>query len=114
MRDIKKEGEKRFPKCKFIFLIYSDINNDLCKIISGENNENKDKIKKMFEIMYSKDFKKKLEDIGYTVITTEELIGRKMNKPEDRNPKTIDPNYPHPSSKAWDEVIPKLIQELNL
>lgn len=114
MKDIKKQSEKLFPNSKFVILIYSDINYDLCRNLMGQDDENKFRINKMFEIMYSEDFKKNLENMGYTVITTEELIGRKMYRQEDRNPKTIDPNYPHPSSKAWDEIVPKLIQKLNL
>ena len=79
-----------------------------------ENNENEQRIEKMFEIMYSKEFRKQLEEMGFIVITTEELTGRKMYKLEDRQPKNVDPNYPHPTSKAWDEVVPQLCKKLNL
>ena len=114
MKDIKNESEKLFPDSKFVVLIYSDINYDLCLGLVRENNENEQRIEKMFEIMYSKEFRKKLEEIGFIVITTEELTGRKMYKLEDRQPKIVDPNYPHPTSKAWDEVVPQLCRRLNL
>lgn len=114
LKDIKAEGEKLFPDSKFVILIYSDVNHDLCKNYYGKDNENENRLKEMFEIMESKDFKHNLEQIGYTVITTEELIGRKMDREDDRNSKTIDPNYPHPSAKAWDEVVPQLCKRLKL
>ena len=75
---------------------------------------NPEYLQKEFDIMYSKNFREDLEKLGILVVTTEELIGHKMNKPEYRIPKNIDPNYPHPSSLAWKEITPKLVKKFNL
>ncbi len=113
MYDMKVQSEKLFPNSKFIILLYSDVNKDLCEGIM-QNNKNANRVNKMFEIMYSDEFKNKLERLGYKVLSTEELIGRKMDRETDRVPKSVDPNYPHPSNSAWDEIAPKLVQKLNL
>ena len=109
---LKEECENLYPGSKFVILIYSDVNQDLCEGIMGENNSNKEIVDKLFEVLYSPEFRKRLEDMGITVISTEELIGRRMYKKEDRIPN--DPNYPHPSSDAWDEILSKLVKKLNL
>lgn len=114
MRDMKKQSEKLFPNSKFVVLIYSDINYDLHKGIIGKNNENKKNVDKMFSFMNSEEFRKKLEDMGYIVISTEQLIGRKMDRKTDRIPREKDPNYPHPTNEAWNEIAPALVNKLNL
>lgn len=114
MRDMKKQSEKLYPESKFIVLIYSDINYDLHKGIIGKNNENKAQVDKMFAFMNSKEFRQKLEDMGYIVISTEDLIGRKMDKKSDRIPRNIDPNYPHPTNEAWNEIAPAFVKKFNL
>ena len=107
--------KKLFPQSKFVFLLYYDINYDLSEGFTGSNGKNQKMIDEEFEVLYSDKFKQDLENLGTTVITTEELIGRKMDREEDRVPKTIDKNsYPHPSEKAWDEILPKLVKKLNL
>lgn len=111
-KEMKKESEKLYPGSKFAVLIYSDINYDLCEGLMGENNGNAEDVERQFKIMESERFKKDLENLGIIVVTTEELIGRKMDKPSDRIKN--DPNHPHPSSKAWDEIIPKLVKYFNL
>ena len=47
------------------------------------------------------------------VISTEELLGRKMDKQEDiiDNERTV---TIHPSAKAWAEIVPALSKKLNL
>ena len=109
---IIQETKKLYPDSKFVFLIYCDKNEDIVQIESW--NVPQKEINEEFEILYSDKFKKDIENLGATVITTEELIGRKMDKEEDRIPKSIDENYPHPSEKAWDKIVPKLVQRLNL
>lgn len=103
------QSKKLYPKSKFIVLLYSDINKDLCFDLAqdGEN-------EKYFNLLYSDKFKEKLEKLGLMVVSTEELIGRKMNKIEDRIPSQIDVNHPHPSETAWNEIVPKLIKRFNL
>lgn len=112
VKKMKEESEKLYPGSKFVILLYSDVNNDICEGIMGENNSNKENVDKLFEVLYSNEFRKRLEDMGIIVLSTEELIGRKMYKKEDRIPN--DPNHPHPSSEAWDEILPQLAKKLNL
>jgi hypothetical protein len=109
---LKEESENLYPGSKFVMLLYSDVNQDLCEGIMGKNNENKEIVDKLFEVLYSPEFRKRLEDMEITIISTEELIGRRMYKKEDRMQN--DPNHPHPSSDAWDEILPELVKKLNL
>ena len=119
IKDIKNQTDKLFPGSKFIFLIYSDINYDLCDGITSSYHEGMkiNPVEKSFDIMYSEEFKEKLKSIGqdnFYVITTEELIGRKMNLPEDRISSDLDKNHPHPSSSAWEKIVPALIKKYDL
>ena len=108
---LKQKSEQEFPGSKFVMLLYSDINKDLCEGLQSTT-EDIERNNKLFDLLYSKEFRKTLEDMGIIVISTEELTRRKMDKTSDRIPN--DPNHPHPSSSAWDEIIPKLVQRLNL
>ena len=112
MNEIKNKSKELYPDSKFVFLIYSDVNKDLCEGLMNSVKKDSQDIEKMFEIMNSKQFKHRLEAMDMQVITTEELINRKMVKQSDRAEN--DPHYPHPSASAWDEVIPKLIKKLKL
>lgn len=112
LKTIKKECDSLFPDSKFIVLLYYDINKDLNPRLYGENNEHKKSIDELFEIMYSKEFKERFKDMGISVVSTEDLIGRKMDKPKDRIPN--DTNQPHPSVSAWEEIAPALIKYYNL
>ncbi len=111
LKDVKLKTDKLFPNSKFIFLIYSDINKDInpetvsCNIFP---------IDIPFNIMNSNEFKSNIEKMGIEVLTTEELIGRKMDRPSDRVDYSIDIDYPHPSEKAWEEIVPALVKRLNL
>ena len=93
-------------------ILYSDINYDLCKEFTGTNNEQSPEIEQLFNILYSQKLRKDIQDLKIYVISTEDLIGRKMDKKEDRIPN--DPNRPHPSAKAWDEIVPQLSKKFNL
>lgn len=112
LKDLKNECNILFPNAEFIVLLYSDINNDLCEGLWNSVNNQAERIQKQFDILYSNEFRKRIESLGIKVLSTEELIGRKMYKPEDRIPN--DPNHPHPSTKAWDEILPQLIKKLDL
>lgn len=86
-------------------LIYSD-SADLIRSLNLE-------ITKIEEnILYSPKWKN-LEKEGITVVTTEELMGRRMYKKTDilQNDITI---TIHPNSEIWKEIIPKLSKKLNL
>lgn len=114
LKGIKDEINLLYPDCKFIILIYSDENYDICEDLIGKNSERKARIDELFKIMYSTDFRERLEKIGVQIISTEELIGRRMYKKEDRIPSYIDMFHPHPSETAWDEILPKLIIKLGV
>ncbi|MBR1617173.1 hypothetical protein IJ670_03390 [bacterium] len=112
LKDMKKTCDKHFPNSKFVVLIYNDVNEDLSHNIYNSVQGNKYKMQRLFDIMESAEFKKKIEDMGIEVITTQELIGRKMDKYEDRVP--MDKDGPHPSISAWREITPKLVERLKL
>ncbi|MBR2068710.1 MAG: hypothetical protein IJ877_03000 [Candidatus Gastranaerophilales bacterium] len=109
---IKKTCDKNYPNSKFVVLIYDDINFDLCPNIWHSVGESGSTMNKLFEIMYSQEFKQKMEDLGIEVIHTQDLIGRVMDNPLDRV--LQDPNRPHPSASAWAEITPKLVERLKL
>ena len=109
MKRMKEENTKLFPNSKFVVLLYDDTKFDICEQINAIGDEN---VNKLFDFLYSQELRKKLEDMGYIVISTEELINRKMDRVSDRIPN--DPNRPHPSSTAWEEIVPKLVERLNL
>ena len=111
MEKLLEQSKKLYPNSKFVVLLYSDINHDFCEQIAGKNNANSEELKSIFEILYSDKFRQRFKDMGFLVYSTEELIGRKMDRAEDRIPE--DANRPHPSSSAWDEVLPKLLEKLN-
>ena len=108
----KKITDKLYPQSKFIVLIYSDENYDHPDGTLENMGYSEFKLQKLFDIMESAEFKKKIENLGIEVITTQELIGRKMDKPEDRVPN--DANRPHPTAKAWEEITPKFVERLKL
>lgn len=112
VRDMKQKSDNLFPNSRFIILIYSDVNKDLCEGLWGSVNNSEYQMNKLFEIMNSESFRQKLKSEGIEVISTEELIGRKMYKNSDRA--VNDPHHPHPSSSAWDEILPQLAKRLNL
>ena len=112
IKDMKKISDEMNPDSEFIVLIYNDINYDLVQNLWNTVKNNKHKMNKLFEIQESEEFKKELEKLGVTVVSTKDLIGRKMDKPEDRIQN--DPNHPHPSAQAWELVVPKLVERLKL
>lgn len=101
---IKKEIAKNFPKAKFILLIYSDDAN----VIKGKNLQ---VTETEMNILNSPNWKQ-LEKYDITVVKTEDLLGRKMQKDEiidDEKTITI-----HPNAKAWRTIIPKLCKKISL
>ncbi len=103
---INKKLKEIFPHAKFVILVYSDSPNDL-----NSRHESMDEFQ--FSLVTNKSHWQKIIDSGMTVILTKELTGRIMDKPEDR----VRPDFaitPHPSSAAWDEIVPLLIKKYNL
>ena len=101
---MKKEVNKRFPKTKFVILLYNDSGKDFK---DGHNVPDFE-----YEVLNSKEYWSEYEKNGFIVISTKDLTGREMDL-QDRIPedKTI---TPHPTEKVWDEIIPKLQKRLNL
>ncbi len=112
VENVKKECDKKFPDSKFIVLLYSDVNQDLSKNFKYDEQENRERIDKSFEFLYSKEIRKRFENLGISVISTEDLIGRKMDRVQDRV--QDDEERPHPSASAWKAVVPALVRYLNL
>lgn len=112
IKNMKTESDRMYGKPKFTFVIYNDENYDINDWIRMNLGNDQKRLDKLFEIMESVEFKKELEDMGIEVITTKELLGRKMSKTEDRIQN--DPNRPHPSASAWEEIAPKLIERVKL
>lgn len=112
MTDMKKKSDELFPNSKFIFLIYSDVQKDLCLGLWNTVYNDEQEMNKLFEIMNSNQFKDRLKAENIEVVTTEELIGRKMFRPSDRV--INDPNHPHPSASAWKEITPQFVKKFNL
>ena len=108
----KQVTDRMYPNSKFIFLIYSDVNGDIGDGILDSVNGELYRMEQLFKILDSKEFRKKIEKMGIEVVTTEELIGRKMDRFDERVPD--DPNRPHPSAKAWGEILPKLAKKYKL
>ncbi len=109
---VKAECDKKFPDSKFIVLLYSDVNNDLSENFNLNEKENKERIDKSFDFLYSSEIRKRFENLGITAVSTEDLIGRKMDGKTDRIPDDME--RPHPSYSAWSEVVPALIKHFSL
>ena len=112
VKDMKKAAREMNPDSEVVVLIYNDINYDLVPNLWNTVQNNEYKMNKLFEIQESEEFKKELEKAGAIVISTKDLIGRRMDRPEDRV--ADDPNHPHPSAKAWQIIVPKLVERLKL
>ncbi len=85
----KKMLLDRYPQTKFVILRYN----------VDEDGEKDLEISKMWDEM---------EEKGFTIIKSRDLIGRNYREDET----TMD-NI-HPSEAAWDLLVPKLVEELNL
>lgn len=89
MKEIYRLAKEHYPNVKFAILNYRNI-------------------KKCFIDEY--DMKKELENIGYILIDTNEIIPwKKLSKQEF---KTID--NAHPNGKAWDVLLPEMVIKLNI
>ena len=87
----KVQLEKIYPNTKFVILIYEDNNwyQNSWYLVTDRWEE--------------------LEKEGFIVIKTSNLVGRRFYKPEDLTYDSV-----HPSAKAWDLVVPKLVKRLGL
>lgn len=106
--EISNEVHSNFPNSKFVVLFYSDEP----EMIRTNNLVMTEIEEKLLNPTLWKNLAEKNPD-KLVVISTEELIGRKMNKPEDiiDNERTV---TIHPSDKAWAEIVPAFAKKLNL
>ncbi len=87
----KEQLEKHYPNIKFVILKYN----------IDEKEEDINEMPFMWDV---------LKKEGFIIINSEDLVGRKFqNNSED----TAKDGY-HPSEKAWDLLVPKLVEKLNL
>ena len=106
--EVQKEVNLSFSNSKFIVLLYSDAP----ELIKSQNLKITEVEEKLLNPDMWTEFVGKNSD-KFIFITTEELIGRKMDKKEDiiENERTV---TIHPSAKAWAEIVPALAKKLNL
>lgn len=97
VEESQKMMKKLYPDSKFVLLEFSE--GPMCRedYIEGSEELQEAEIKK-------------LEDMGIIYINAEKLVGHKLRDLDKYRVADKD----HPSERAWDEVVPKLVQELNL
>jgi len=100
------ETRKKYPNSKFVILIYNDTDKDFN---DGHIPINKEE----YILLTTDDYWKKFKDKGVIVIKTKDLIGREMDRIEDRIPND-DAATPHPTSEVWDLIVPKLVEKLSI
>ncbi len=85
--ETKAEFDKHWKNYKFIILLYdeNEFNNSIMENIEVDD----------------------LKKNGFIIISTKDLIGRYLNKPEDK----IEDNF-HPSNYAWSLIAPKLADKI--
>lgn len=119
---MQEKIKKRYPQSKFVVLVYSDyerfLNQNILKykgLIDSEDykNCNEEEVMKPvnYDILHSDRFWNELKKQGIKVIKTEDLLGRTMNKKEER----LNPDFAitvHPSEYAWDELAVLISKEL--
>ena len=105
-RAMIKETKKKYPDSKFVILIYSDTDKDV-------KDGHPPLVKEDYDMLNSDEFWEETKKDGAIIIKTKDLIGRDMDRPEDRvqNDKSA---TPHPSSEAWDLIVPKLAEKLSM
>lgn len=83
--------DAHYPNTNFIILYYQDNVNKTAKWMQDEH---------LFDNLRKK---------GFIIINTHDLLGRELGLPQD----LASDNY-HPSSQAWDLIVPKFAKKVNL
>ena len=98
--------KKRYPNTKLILLLY-DVK--ICL------NKDSAEISKVSDII-SDDEYQKFTKLGFDVYSIEELAGKSFCGVEYHAKCSIygDIDYNHPSTKMWEEFVPKLVEKLNM
>ena len=98
--------KSRYPNAKLVMLLYNEgfCGND--KYIAPVKTEN----------ILTKDEQEKFWRMGFEIINMEELIGKSLCGEEyhARCPIYGDIDTCHPSSKMWEEFVPKLVEKLGM
>ena len=105
-RAMIKETKKRYPDSKFVILIYSDTDKDV-------KDGHSPLVKEDYDMLNSDEFWEETKNDGAIIIKTKDLIGRDMDRPEDRVPNDTSAT-PHPTSEAWDLIVPELAKKLSM
>lgn len=105
-RAMIKETKKRYPDSKFIILIYNDTDKDV-------KDGHPPLVKEDYDMLNSNEFWEETKNDGAIIIKTKDLIGRDMDRTEDRVPNDTSAT-PHPTSAAWDLIVPKLVEKLSM
>lgn len=97
IEESQKMMKQLYPNSKFVLLEFPE--GPMCSenYVDGNNELKEPEIKK-------------LEEMGIIYVNAEKLVGHKLR---DINKYRV-ADKDHPSEKAWDEVVPKLAQKLNL
>lgn len=98
--------KSRYPNAKLIMLLYD------VKMCS--NDENVDIFKT--EDVLTKKEQEKFKEMGFEIYNMEELVGKSLCGEEyhARCPMYGDVDHHHPSSKMWEEFVPKLVEKLSM
>lgn len=105
IKAMKKEVEKYAPESKFVILLYSDSYDVMQKNKKAVPYEE-------YNTLNSPKWKA-LQKQGFIVVSTEELLGRKMDKKSD----LLENDYTltlHPTTKIWQKIVIKLSEKLAL
>lgn len=89
MKEVKNETSKKFPNSKFVILLYDD--SLYWKDIDFINHANWDLLRKE----------------GFYIFDTKELTNKDLSKKEYKAE-----DFYHPNAKAWEEIVPPLVQKL--
>lgn len=98
--------KSRWPNSKLVMLVYND---DLC---SYEKN------KELYrtEDTLSKIEQEKFKEMGFEIYNMEELVGKSLCAEEYHARSSIygELDRKHPSTKMWEEFVPKLVEKLGM
>lgn len=98
--------KNRWPNAKLVMLVYND---EMC-----QNEKNKELYRT--EDTLTKVEQEKFKEMGFEIYNMEELVSRSLCGEEyhARCPMYGDVDHHHPSSKMWEEFVPKLVEKLKM
>ena len=98
--------KSRYPNSKLVLLLY-DVN--FCKDSDKVDIFDTEKILSQYE-------QEKFKELGFEIYNMEELAGKSFCSKDYHAHCPIygDVDYNHPSSKMWEEFVPKLVEKLKM